>query len=120
MTNTQSDYDSSIAANVISQFSQAQKQAELIFASQKELLDTLTQMNEHWFARARSEAELTTELTSKLASARSMPDVISVYQDWLSQRMQRHVQDSNHVLVKVQNFIWMGARCLQNGHSSTA
>ena len=50
MTNSQSKFDN-VAGNVISQFSQAQKQARFMFATQKELLDTLEQMNAHWFTR---------------------------------------------------------------------
>jgi hypothetical protein len=66
---------------------QAQEQAKSVFATQKELLDALERMNEYWFARAKSEAELVTSVANKLASARSMPDLTGVYQDWLGQRM---------------------------------
>ena len=116
MTNTQSKFDN-VAGNVISQFSQAQKQASFMFATQKELLDTLEQMNAHWFARAKSEAELTTDLTSKLVSARSMTDLTSAYQDWFSQRMRKYAEDSNHVFVDVQKLIRTSVRFVQNGHS---
>ena len=54
-------------------FDQAQEQAKSVFATQKELLDALERMNEYWFARAKSEAELVTSVANKLASARSMP-----------------------------------------------
>jgi hypothetical protein len=64
---------------------QAQEQAKSVFATQKDLLDALERMNEYWFARAKSEAELVTTVANKLASARSMPDLTSVYQDcWAS------------------------------------
>jgi hypothetical protein len=116
MANAQSKFDN-VASNVISQFSQAQKQAEFMFATQKVLLDTLEQMNAHWFARAKSEAELTTELTSKLVSARSIPDLASAYQDWFSQRMRKYAEDSNHVFVDVQKLMRTSVRFVQNGHS---
>jgi hypothetical protein len=83
-------------------FDQAQEQAKSVFATQKELLDALERMNEYWFARAKSEAELVTSVANKLASARSVPDLNSVCQDWLGQRMQRYVEDSNHVFDDVQ------------------
>jgi hypothetical protein len=114
---TQSESHSGVAANVISQFSEVQNQAKSVFATQKELLETLEQMNEHWITRAKSEAELATVLATKLASAHSMPDVTGVYQDWLSERVQRYVEDSNHVLAGVQKLIQAGARLAQNGHS---
>ena len=70
-------------------FDQAQEHAKSVFATQKELLDALERMNEYWFARAKSEAELVTSVANKLASARSMPDLTSVYQDWLGQRTSK-------------------------------
>jgi phage anti-repressor protein len=77
-------------------------------------------MNEHWFARVKSEAEFATAMANKLVSARSMPDMTSAYQDWLSQRMKRYVEDSNHVFGDVQKFFETGARMVnaRNGGGS--
>jgi len=93
----------------IRQFDQAHEQAKSVFTAQKELLDTLEQINEHWFARVKSEAELATTMANRVASARSMPDMSSVCQDWLGRRMQRYVEDSNHVFDDVQKLIRTGA-----------
>jgi uncharacterized protein (DUF3084 family) len=51
MPATQSRSDSSVSANFIQQFDQAKEQAKSVFAAQKELLDALEQINEHWSAR---------------------------------------------------------------------
>ena len=99
--------------------SQAQRQTSSIFAAQRDLLDSLAQMNEHWLERARSEAELAGTFASKLAAARSFPDATGVYSDWLSERINRYVADSNHVLLDVQKFIQTGTRFLQNGQAHT-
>jgi Phasin protein len=98
---------------------QAQEQAKSVFATQKDLLDALERMNEYWFARAKSEAELVTTVANKLASARSMPDLTSVYQDWLGQRMQRYVEDSNHVFDDVQKLLQSGTRVAHNGRGGS-
>jgi Phasin protein len=116
MPATQSRSDGSLSANFIQQFDQAHEQAKSVFAAQKELLETLEQINEHWFARAKSEAEFTTAMANKLAGARSMPDVSTVYQDWFGQRMQRCVEDSNHVVADIQKLIRTGTRLAQNGN----
>jgi hypothetical protein len=89
--------------------------SQSVFAAQKEFLDALEQINEHWFARAKSEAELATAMADKLAAARSMPDMTIAYQDWLGQRMQRCVEDSNRELADVQKLIQTGSRLAQNG-----
>ena len=112
----QSRSDSSVSANFIQQFDQAKEQAKSVFAAQKELLDALEQINEHWFARAKLEAELPTAMANKLAAARSMPDMTTVYQDWFNQRMQRCVEDSNHVFADVQKLIRTGGRLAENGN----
>ncbi len=116
MAKAQSQSNGSIAADVIRQFEQVHDQAKSVFATQKELLDTLEQMNEYWFARAKSEAELATTMANKLVSAGSMPDMTSVYQDWLGQRMQRYIEDSNHMLGDAQKFIRSGARMVQSSN----
>lgn len=116
MPATQSRSDSSVSANFIQQFDQAKEQAKSVFAAQKELLDALEQINEHWFARAKLEAELATAMANKLAAARSMPDMTTVYQDWFNQRMQRCVEDSNHVFADVQKLIRTGGRLAENGN----
>jgi uncharacterized membrane protein YfhO len=116
MATTQSRSNGSLAADFLRQFDQAQEQAKSVLATQKELLDALLQMNEHWFARAKSEAELATALANKLVSARSMPDVTSACQDWLGQRMQRYVEDSNHVFDDVQRFISTSAHMMPAGN----
>lgn len=68
-------------------------------------------MNDRWFARAKSEADLATTLAGRLASACSLPDVTDAYRDWLAQRLEKYVADSNQVLLDVQRFIETGV-CL--------
>jgi hypothetical protein len=119
MADSQATQGSSAAAGAGNGASAARQQAQSVFATQRELLDSLEQMNAHWFARAKSETELASALAGKLASARSVPDVADVYRDWLSRRMQRYVDDTNHVLLDVQKFIETGTRLMQNGGSGT-
>src|SRR6516225_9106416 len=57
MASTQLGLNGSLAADFIRQFDQVREQTKSVFATQKELLDALEQMNAHWFARAKSEAE---------------------------------------------------------------
>jgi len=115
MPATQSGSSGSLSATFIEQFDQVQEQAKSVFAAQKEFLDALEQINEHWFARAKSEAEFANAMANKLAAVRSMPDMTIVYQDWIGQRMQRYVEDSNHILADVQKLVQTGTCLAQNG-----
>ena len=48
-----------------------------------------------------------------------MPDLTSVYQDWLGQRMQRYVEDSNHVFDDVQKLFQSRIRVAHNGRGGS-
>jgi Phasin protein len=119
MPATQSGSNDSLSAGFIRQFDQAHQQTKFAFATQKELLDTLEQINEHWLARAKSEAEFATTIANKLVSARSMPDVTSVYQDWLGQRMKQCVEDGNHVFADIQKLLRTGNRFARAGNGGS-
>jgi len=51
---------------------------------------------------------------NKLVSARSVPDMTSVYQDWFGQSMQRCVEDTNPYLLISRNSCGLD-RLVQNG-----
>jgi Phasin protein len=119
MPASQSEPNGSRPTDFTRQFDQAHQHAKSLFTTQKELLDTLEQMNEHWLARAKSEAEFATTIANKLVSARSVPDVTNVYQDWFGQRMQRCVEDSSHVFADIQKLMRTGTRLVQNGKASS-
>jgi Phasin protein len=115
MPASQSESNGSRSTDFTRQLDQAHQQAKSVFTTQKELLDALEEINEHWLARAKSEAEFSAMIANKLVSARSVPDMTSVYQDWFGQRMQRCVEDTNHVFADIQKLMRTGNRLLQNG-----
>ena len=117
MPATQFGSNGFLAADFARHFEEANEQAKSVLAVQKELVDAVAQMNEHWLERAKSEAEFTTTMASKFVAARSMPDMTSVYQDWFAQRMQRCVEDGKHVFDDVQTLIRTGTRLAHNGKS---
>lgn len=120
MANLSAQSNSHALAGAADELIRAQRQAGSVFATQRELLDSLQQMNDHWFARAKSEAELATTLAGKLASARSLPDVTGAYRDWLAYRLEKYVEDSNQVLLDVQRFIATGARLVRDGNAANS
>ena len=79
--------------------------AENFAKIQKELNDFLEETNRHWIARAKSEAEFASELMTKLSNARSIPDAAAVYQEWVTQRMQRLAEDNQKILSDSQKFL---------------
>ena len=57
------------------------KRVEDFVNAQTELVEKLQEMNRQWFDRAQSEANLASELASKLTAARSIPDAMAAYQE---------------------------------------
>ena len=69
------------------------KGVETVKEVQKQLLDTFEQFNLQQTARAKHEMELASEFAGKITSARSVPDVMNAYQNWISKRMALYVED---------------------------
>jgi hypothetical protein len=79
---------------------------------QTEMLDALQMISRDWMTCAGSEAELAMKLPNRLASARSIPDAITAYQEWLSEWMTLCNEDGRRLMAGGQKFMAAGARCL--------
>jgi hypothetical protein len=78
---------------------------------QGEMFEVLSNIGREWFARATSEAELASRLPNKLTAARSVPDALSAYQEWLGEWMNRCGEDSYRIVSDSQRIISAGVRC---------
>jgi Phasin protein len=90
-------------------------QYEAAFAMQRELLDTLEQMNRAWFARAQSEIDLAAEFIGKVAETRSIPDVATACQDCISRQLEMFAEDSRRMLADGEKLLRAGTRHLAEG-----
>jgi hypothetical protein len=77
-----------------SSFKFANERTEAMLRLQKELLDFYDQASRDWLGRLKSEAELWSGLTAKLATTRSVPEAIKTYQECLSQRAEMAAADA--------------------------
>ncbi len=91
------------------------KRVEEFVNAQTELVQKLQEMNRQWFDRAQSEANLASELASKLTAARSIPDAMAAYQQWTSRRFEMMAEDGKHLLADTQKLMEAAARLLPNG-----
>ena len=81
------------------------KRLETIEEAQKQVLDTFEQFNRQQLARAKQETELASEFAGKITSARSVPDVINAYQNWISKRMALCAEDGRKLLEASQKIL---------------
>ena len=91
------------------------KRIEEFVNTQKELVEKLQEMNRQWFDRAQAEANLASELASKLTAARSIPDAMAAYQEWASRRFEMMAEDGKHLLADTQKFMEAATHLLPNG-----
>jgi len=78
---------------------------------QTEMLGLLSEIGQQWFARATTEAELAFKLPNKLTAARSVPDAISAYQEWLGEWMTMRGEDGRRLISDSQRIVETGVRC---------
>ena len=83
--------------------------------TQTELLDKLLETNRQWFDRMQLEANVASELGSKLTASRSIPDAMTAWQEWATRRFEMMAEDRKHLLTDCQIFTETGARLLSKG-----
>jgi len=78
---------------------------------QNELAKTFEEMSRAVVSRATEEIERGVKLTQTLSAARSLPDVVSAYQEWLSAEMNAQFMTNS------QKFVTASTRLFSNGRS---
>ena len=97
----------------------AQKQFEAFAQAQSELTRKATEINGYWADRGQSEVKLSSEFASKLAAAHSIPDAMTAWQEWGSQRLERMAEDGKHLVADIQEIVKASAGLLPNGGAWT-
>ena len=82
-----------------------------------EFARTFEEMSRAVMSRATTEMELGVKLTQRLGAARSLPDVVSAYQEWLSEEMNARSEDARQFMSNSQKFVTASTRFFSNGRS---
>ena len=86
--------------------------------AQSEFFNMPQEMSRDWTAHATAEVVLGLKLSEKLGAARSVPDAIAAYQEWLNEEMGARVADAHRLMSNGQRFMDTSSRFLSNGWSS--
>ena len=86
---------------------------------QKELLHAYEEASRTWFTRVKSEADLWSDLANKLAATRSVPEALSVYQQYVAERMQLAAGDTRRMLEECQKITERITNSLSSEGSTT-
>jgi hypothetical protein len=85
---------------------------------QTEMFEALQSMSRDWVACATSEAELALNLPGRLAGARTMPEAVAAYQEWLNEWVTMCNEDGRRLAADGQKFMTSGVRCFTNASAS--
>lgn len=91
------------------------KRIEDLVHAQTELFEKFQESSKQWLARLQSEANLASDLASRLTSARSIPDAMTACQEWSSRHVEMMAEDGKHLFADAQKFMETGSRFLSNG-----
>jgi hypothetical protein len=90
------------------------KRMEDFVEVQKDLIEDLMQTNWKWIDRFQSETQLASEFFNKVAAARTIPDALTVCQEWTSRRIGMMVDDGEQLAADTRKFLERGAHLVQN------
>jgi hypothetical protein len=82
---------------------------------QRELLGTLEQIQRNQLARTMEGTKLVADLAAKVTSARSIPDIVTIYQEWITRHMELFAEDSRRFLNDSQKIANATTRMLSQG-----
>jgi hypothetical protein len=85
--------------------------------AQSEFFKALEEMEKEAMSRAAEEVELGLKLSKKLTDARSVPDVLAAYREWLSEEIDARTNDARRFMVNGQKLMDRGSRFVASGWS---
>ena len=86
-----------------------------LMAVHKRLLDTFEQVQRDRLTRTMEETKLASEFAAKVASARSIPDVMALYQQWIMKCEEMMAEDGRKFLDDSQKVANAALSLLSNG-----
>jgi hypothetical protein len=91
------------------------EQSAAMLGMQKELLEAYEHASRVWLARAKAEADLWSELATKLSASKTFPDALGAYQQCVSQRMQMTAEDGRRLFDECQKITQKITQSLSGG-----
>ena len=94
------------------------KRVETVKELQNQMLDTFERFNRQQLARGNHEMDFASEFAGEITSARSVPDVMNAYQNWISRRMALYVEDGRKLFEDSQRILNKTMKLLSIGKES--
>jgi hypothetical protein len=92
------------------------KRFESLMEVHRKLLTTFERVQRDRLARAMEETKLASEFAAKVTSARSIPDIMAIYQQWISKCEEMIAEDGRKFLDDSQKVANAALSLLSNGN----
>jgi len=96
-------------------FNWGQERTEAALALQKELLESYDQASRAWLSRVQSEVSLWSDLATKLAATRTVPEALETYSKCVSERMKMAADDGRRLADEAQQITKKITKSLGDG-----
>ena len=91
------------------------KRFESLMEVHRELLETFEQVQRDRLARTMEETKLASEFAAKAASARSVPEIMAIYQEWIAKCAEMFAEDGRKFLNDSQKVANAALSLMSNG-----
>ncbi|WP_068012802.1 phasin family protein [Rhodoplanes sp. Z2-YC6860] len=91
-----------------------------ILAGQSALFRELNAVGQHWVDAAQAQLNVTAELMSHLASAHTLPDFVTAYQECAAKRLALASEESRRLLDDCQRCMTAATKSFSNGFTPSA
>ena len=116
---TEKDRPSRFTGTAQAQFAETEKKiGDATLQVQNEFLKALEETGREVMSSVTAEVERGRKLSEKLTAARSLPDAMAAYQEWVSEEMSARAEDAQRFMTSGQKLADTSQRLLSSGWSS--
>jgi hypothetical protein len=108
-----------LSETIQAQFAETSKKiGDATIHAQNEFFKAFEEISRDVMTCATTEVEHGLKLSKKLTAARSVPDALAAYQEWISEGIDTRVDVARRFMTNGQRIMDTGTRLLSNGWSS--
>jgi hypothetical protein len=98
----------------------AQVPTEAFAGLQKDIIESYEEASRAWLERVRTEVDLWSQFTGKLAGIRSPSDAVGIYREWFGEHMKMAADDGRRLTDHWQHFVEKLTHSLGNGRPAAS
>ena len=90
-------------------------QVQNFISVQRELWGLIEQSRQNWLGFAEAEGKLASEFATSLSSCKTVPEIMKVYQDWMTKQGELLAHDGQRLFADGQKFMTSATTIIGDG-----